>query len=495
MSQYTLAGNGALWVQPDGPNSQPQYLGCHSLSDITEPMGDVTLVYCPDPAIPNKFKVIGSYQSQATDGVTTSIETDVSSLADYLERINCPVPIFVHKVSNGRKNNFTAYDRSFVLKECRITQRSMTNMVAKDPESQERSTQSFDITAEELLRAFSMNTTRIPISEVEALNAIIALNDSQCAGDFGDAIDPGDYVFVGGDTLAGSTANTADVWRSLDGGSAWSLFQYDPFDGGEIISAIQYLNMGSGVIRILAACGTTGSGGAKIAFSDDWGATWTHVTLPTAVGEYITGPAGLFVLDYYNIWAVTTGGYVCKSSNGGSSFAVQSSADLTTEDLNAVHFSDENNGYAGGTNNAILSTSDGGEIWEAVTGHTDQSADGITDVRVHSAYRIWLSYDDGELYYSHDGGVTWNLRSHPKSGSGSIAAMDWLDDYVGIMVHNSDLSVGTVLMTIDGGYDWVSISTQTNLGLNDISIVDPSLAYAVGEVQGGTAVILKITGG
>ena len=36
-----LAGEGAIWVQPDGPNTELMYLGCHELGDIEEPLGDV----------------------------------------------------------------------------------------------------------------------------------------------------------------------------------------------------------------------------------------------------------------------------------------------------------------------------------------------------------------------------------------------------------------------------------------------------------------------
>lgn len=493
--EYSLAGEGALWIQPDGPNTKPEYLGCHMLGDITEPMGDVTLVFCPDPAVPNRFKVIGSFQTQSADGVTTSIETDVGKLADYLEKVRCPVPLFVHKVSCGRKNDFYAYDRSFVLMRSWITQRTLSNMSARTPDDQERSMQSFEITAEDMLEPFELKTTRISISETEALNAIVARLEGQCAGDCGDAIDPGDQIFIAGDTLSGSPVNTADVWYSLDAGSNWTLFQHDPFAGGEVIAAIQFIQTGKNTVRILVARGTTDAGNpAEIAFSDDYGATWTHVDLGTVTGEYVAGPKGMYALDYYNIWVVTTGGYVYKSSDGGASFTAQSSADLTTEDLYAVHFSDADNGFAAGANNAILKTADGGALWEAVTGPSAQAAATVNAVQVHSPYRIWLAYDDGELWYSHDGGTNWYSRSLGVSG-GNVKSFSWLNEYVGMLVWNNASNVGTVYVTINGGYSWTAVSTDTNVGLNDIAIVDEALAYAVGEPVGGTAMILKISGG
>ena len=37
-----LAGQAGLWVQPDGPNTEPKFLGCHGMGDITIPFGDKT---------------------------------------------------------------------------------------------------------------------------------------------------------------------------------------------------------------------------------------------------------------------------------------------------------------------------------------------------------------------------------------------------------------------------------------------------------------------
>ena len=44
------AGQGAVWVQPSGPNTKPMYLGCHEVGEVSEGQGDVTLLYCPSAA-------------------------------------------------------------------------------------------------------------------------------------------------------------------------------------------------------------------------------------------------------------------------------------------------------------------------------------------------------------------------------------------------------------------------------------------------------------
>ena len=34
-----LAGQSSIWVQPDGPNTKHEYLGCHGIGDVDEQTG------------------------------------------------------------------------------------------------------------------------------------------------------------------------------------------------------------------------------------------------------------------------------------------------------------------------------------------------------------------------------------------------------------------------------------------------------------------------
>ena len=52
---------------------------------------------------------------------------------------------------------------------------------------------------------------------------------------------------------------------------------------------------------------------------------------------------------------------------------------------------------------------------------------------------------------------------------------------------------GTILMTIDGGYTWDTITTPSNDGLNIGVLVSPYLGYAVGEDQAGVGIVVKVS--
>jgi len=493
---YSLAGEGVIWIQPEGPNTEPKVLACHMIGDIAEPQGDVTRFYCPDPEIPNKFNVKGSFQGEP-GAITFAIETDMMKTFDYLEKVHCPVSIYVGKVSCGRKNVFGAYDRMFVMERSWLTSKGMSNMVASDPASQERTKQKFEISPEIMLRVFKREAARVAIAETEGLNTITACSEFQCAGDCGNATNLGDNLFVGGDTLAGSPVNTADVWESEDAAGSWDLAPTDPFVAAEIIAAIKCVKIDRDTVRIIVTCGTTGAGHAHIAYSDDGGVTWAQVDVGDVDTAYFTGPKSLFVLDYYNIWAVTTDGHIYKSSDGATTW-VEQGIGVTIQDLNAVSFSDSLNGYVVGNSNVILKTEDGGNLWYIVTAPIAQAGFDILSVKCHSKHRAFIGYDTntGELYYTHNGGIDWYRRATPVSGAGAIVAMDWYDEHVGAFIHNTAGLVGSIYWTVNGGYTWEVVPlSESNSGLNDIIMIDVNTAYVVGEIDGGTAMIYKVTGG
>src|SRR5262245_20098259 len=87
----------ALYVQPGGPNTPTRFLGCHTISSATRPRGNNTLNHCPDPINPGRYVV--SSKTKAPPGlVTLTIEAKMYRLLDYLEDLNCPVPIIAQPV-------------------------------------------------------------------------------------------------------------------------------------------------------------------------------------------------------------------------------------------------------------------------------------------------------------------------------------------------------------------------------------------------------------
>lgn len=491
MTEYIKSGQGALFLQPGGPGTPLYYLGCHSLGDVDAPKGDLTLRYCPDPSAPNKWKVVSSWRG-APGPVTTSLEVDITETADWLEKVNCPANLYVLQNSCGRMDNPLNYARGFLFSNSQITNEGLTGLVAKDPDSQDQAVMTFDISAEELFRVFEFDVATQGIGETEDLTDIAFGGRSQCSGPCGANQELCDFGVVVGKSAAGSPSNLATPWITTDGGDNWAASATQPFASSEDISSVVVFDMDKDTRRIMVARGTTDAGNpAEIAYSDDSGATWTNVNVGSTNGQYVLGPNGLIALDRYHLWLVTTGGYIYFSSDGGATWITQDAGLVTSNNLYAVDFIDDNTGFAVGVSDTILYTLDGGANW--TTASATGSGDDILSVAVHDRYVVWVSTSGGEMWRTSNGGTTWTeYTGFSGTGTGSIPAQSWFNQSIGAFIHNTAAPVGSLHFTIDGGQNWRSVPLPgSNVGLTSVFICDPQTLYVTGNAVGGSGLIYK----
>lgn len=481
MSENFLAGQASVWVLPDGPNTKPQYLGCHGVGDLDEPLGDETLLYCPDPAKAGAYIVKNSFTGEP-GAITTTIDADLRKTADYLETLGkCGVPIFVHKVLYGRRDVFTNFDRSFALNPAKVTNRGLGGLASRTPGDEAESTQSFDISSQALMRFFQLQANRVSISDTEDITGIAVCGDERCESDSSAAQDIDDYLFAGTRPLAGSATISAEVLSSING-AVWSATAADPFAADEDIQGIVCFRVGRDTIRILVARGTTdGANPAEIAYSDDYGATWTTVNVGSVNGEYCPSNHALFALDRYNIWMGTDGGYIYYSEDAGVSWTAQETGAISATDIVGISFVDTLTGFAVYTGGGVVKTTDGGDTWSAVT--TSGSSD-AKDIHAISPYFIWVVGADG-MFYTHDQGVTWTERN-----SYAIAAVDFLNELFGVAVGSA--ASANIYVTYNGGFDWSAITAITNAGYLDVKLIHERLGYVTGISQGGTGMMAKL---
>jgi photosystem II stability/assembly factor-like uncharacterized protein len=493
-----VAGNGALYVQVNGPNTKPEYLGCHDLDDVTQPERDKTLIWCRDPSAPKMYRVVGSYQG-GPGVITTSIVTLLQKSADWLETIRCPATLFANMVKCGKVDIFDNWARSFILEKADISLTKLSKLVTRAPGDEGEVTQTFAVKAEALHSALEVHVDRQEINETEDLSDITFCNSPTCQDECGVSKDYCQDGYVTSAAQAGSPADVADVLITEDGGvDGWPGTPADPFAAGMDITGVTCFEVGNGVTRVIVARGTADAGPMDVAYSDDRGTTWTGVEVGATNGQYATRGGTLFSLDMYHIWLVTTGGYIYFSEDGGLTWAAQTEGTLSANNLNHIDFADDLNGVAVGDSNTILQTDDGGETWAAVAGPADQAGLDIVTVDVRDEYRWWIGYTtDGELWFTEDGGDTWEERDfHPDNPTDALMDISFANDLVGYFVtHWSYLATvgGEIYETINGGYSWKNLDTPTNQGLNVVYVCGDNLAYAVGDSYGGTGVVFKVS--
>lgn len=481
MPHYFQAGEGALWAQIYGPNTAPVYLGCHQLGDVDEPQGDIDLIYCQDASAPNRFRVVGSTQG-AAGAVTTTVTAAVADELDYLERVKCPFTLFAHMVDSGRKDVFTNYKRSFVLVNARVTSRGLTNMVARTPDDNGRSDQTFDLSSEYMLRVVQLSINRQSISETSSINDITFCNEERCRTEDSPAQTACEVGYAVTDAPTGSPTGKAHVVKTTNGGS-WATTTTDPFAAAEDISGVECFELGRDESRVIVVRGTTDAGNPlEISYSDDGGVTWTAVNVGSVNGEFVLYGKAMFALDRNNIWIGTSGGRIYHSDSAGLDWDLLEAGIITSADWTALQFINENIGWAVGESNVIARTVDGGESWSVVTGPSAETGVNATSIAVIDRNRAWVGYADGRLYFTNDAGDTWEERAFSGSGVGQVRDVRFSGgDMLGYLVVNNASPVGRVFRTINGGYDWEPFTTPTNSGLNAITVCNEWGFYVVGE--------------
>jgi uncharacterized repeat protein (TIGR01451 family) len=195
---------------------------------------------------------------------------------------------------------------------------------------------------------------------------------------------------------------------------------------------------------------------------------------PTWMSES-TGSSASFGLlavafpDAHNGWTVNADGGIFHTSDGGSSWGIQTSG--TNAELLGLSFVNANDGWISAERGVILHTSDGGAAWSVQSSGTTNNLWGVSFVDSSDG---WMVGTFGTIIHTADGGTTWSAQT----GNGkTYLAVDFLDPNNGWIVGIS----GTLLHTTDGGATWSVRTSGTTANLNALSFADANHGWVVGD--------------
>lgn len=474
---YTSKDNASLFIQKDGPNTPLQWLGCFEIDDITESEGAINLLFCIDEH--GEYQVAG-FTEDPPDLITFNMGTYFGKTKEVIETANCPFALYIALICDGKKDIFAKWDRVVTAQILKRTGRTLSGMQSRNEDTEMMV--SFEVSANpRLIDSVRLRGYRQTVVETENLNSIVFCNDVKCNGRCGEKSD----VCTGGMITTDAVgAGTANVLFTTDG-LTWAAGAADPFTTDEHISDGICFTTGKTTTRHLVARGVTDAGNAaEIAYTDDAGTTWVTVDVGAVTGDFILG---LYGTNRYNLWAVTNEGYIYESNDGGSTWTLRLAG--TGDGLNAITWADALRGVAVGVDDSVWYTTDGGLSW-------DESATGSTQVLTNVAFNglyWWITTNGGLLYYAIDHTGSWTNRAgFAGSGTGSIDAIDWANQYVGIIGQTIG-GQGFALTTADGGESWERLTIGLALSINDAYMCGTDLAYVVGDSTSGTGYVARIT--
>ena len=489
INNYFAASHGNIWVQPEGPNTTPILLGCHSLGDVAQAGGAITQAYCRDEVV---------MTSQAAKGpVTFDISTFVPKVADYLEdNKECPMPIYLTQADCGNFGAFLNYQRAEVYQYARWTNEVESGLANTMPDggAAPASMMTISYQAEDKAKVWPCEFTRQTSAEPEDFNDIWMWSETQCRGHCGAYI-PGCNVGFAVSDAAGGTKAT--VYYTTNGGITWTAVAAQPFMvNAENISCVTGVWVDKDTLRVIVGCGVTAAGNAgRTAYCDNWaeaGAVWTTASLGAVNANFLVHSGSLFSLDYYHIWAGDDFGDIYFSEDGGATWTIQYDG-VTANDIYSIKFRDEHYGLAVGLANFIIYTDDGGEHWTQITAPVAQAGVAARSCEILDAYNWWVGYADGDLYYTKDGGTTWAVRVYAaptgwvtKDRVNDIVFTDDFNGWLAIgFTGAAAAKIGALVRTFNGGEAWEAFATPTmdvgGNGLNAVSVCDYNKAYGAGD--------------
>lgn len=220
---------------------------------------------------------------------------------------------------------------------------------------------------------------------------------------------------------------------------------------------------------------------------------------------------GMHAPDTDTVFAACNSGVILRSDDGGGTWTQQDGGTAQTH-FRAVHFFDDQNGYAVGEKQGFYptfsSTHDGGLNWYEVN-HLgmydifDVVATGPMTASAASETRIWYTTNGGQSWSSHTptpygtyraiefrGQVGWAAGTQMVKTTDGGASWSWIYD-PGPTIHGLAFtdaqrgwavgSSGAILRTTDGGTTWSPQTSGVTATLRTISAFSNDIAIAAGE--------------
>ena len=191
-------------------------------------------------------------------------------------------------------------------------------------------------------------------------------------------------------------------------------------------------------------------------------------------------------LKEFRNYAVGDGGVIRKTTNSGLVWSNPVTIGATTNNLNAVFFTDDQNGVVGGDLSAFQGFTKKTINGAGAFGADVQTISKVQDFCFLSATLGFATGNSGNIYKTINGGTSWTTIA---SGSTvNLNAISFSDSDYGYIVGDG----GLILKTTDGGTTWSQQTSPTTQNLYGVNALDSNIVYAVGA--SGT-IIRTLSGG
>ncbi|MEI7896368.1 MAG: YCF48-related protein [bacterium] len=166
---------------------------------------------------------------------------------------------------------------------------------------------------------------------------------------------------------------------------------------------------------------------------------------------------GVCLINHDTGFACGTFQTILKTTDGGQTW--QYKGVRANNQLNGITFSSRDTGFAVGWTGSILKTTDCGETWQQLPQPFLSDATDLLDVFFHDKLHGWISGTYSGLIRTVDGGASWHVLSHNVSQNISFDIVRFVNPDTGFVAGNQNFNqTGILKKTTDGGINWTNVS-------------------------------------
>ncbi len=235
----------------------------------------------------------------------------------------------------------------------------------------------------------------------------------------------------------------------------------------------------------------------KIEYTTDGGVTWNLASVPG--GTFVQR---FFFRDPLNGWAVGTKENVIRTSDGGQTWQTLRGGlnapiafDRVLED---IFMADLNRGVAVGNSGLLYTTNDGGVNW---TLRQSGSGERVHKIVATDAWHAWAAMESGEILKTTDGGNFWKrgrfyIGASPADATiAGIAFPSEQNGWAAIRGRMGSPNVPSILKTTDSGNSWQPVTNAPAHNAYALDTFDGQTIVSVGFDGGGAPIVRSTDGG
>ncbi len=236
------------------------------------------------------------------------------------------------------------------------------------------------------------------------------------------------------------------------------------------MTGMRRITLAGAIGAVLALAGAAGASAAPVSVGHS-GWTWGS---PTPQGKNLNAVTFVGATGY----AVGDFGTALRSTDGGATWSGLPTG--TVNNLGLVQELDANTVIVGGGCSVAESTNGGASFTQLpISPSTSSCDDTVSGVSFTSATTGYVEQGSGQIEFTSDGGQSVAAKT-PVPVTGSFAnGLRFTSPTIGFAVTGGS-GGGTIQRTTDGANSWTQVASAPH-GLNDLTFVDPTTAFAVGN--------------